>query len=341
MFQLIDTLYITETEVQLGAQDGFVVIQLPDGVKTQIPTEHLARIICFDFPGISSAALRFLAEKAIRVYLVRSFGESVIEIGETPKCGGLWQIQQQFAGDSAHRLQIAKSFVLGRTLNCRALLQKSIREHREAISRQVLDAVGRLQTCCKKIEAAQELPLLLEEGKRAHDIYYSCTPELLLAQKQDFISENGDSPAASSRFTALRSFLYTLLAYDVTVAIESCGLNPASGFLHQEENERHGLVLDIVSELSPFLADRVVFSLINLRQIRSTDFIIETSGQARITEDAKRNMINAWQNRKQETLVHPYLNTKITAGMIPQLQGVLLTRYLRQELDGYPPFLFG
>lgn len=341
MFQLIDTLYITETEAQLWAQDGCIVIQLPDGVKTQIPSDNLSSIICFDFPSLHSSVLRFFAEKSIRVYMIRSYGEAMIEIGETVQFGSLWQIQQEFSQDEVKQMDVAKHIMLGRALNCRGILQKAVHDNRDLISHKVLIAAGQIQSCCKAIETEHSMPLLIESGRKADEIYTACLPELILSQKQDFIDYDGDRAFCSGRFTTLSSFLYTLLTFDITVALEACGLNPSCGFLHQEANSRNGLALDLLGELSPCLADRMAFSLINQKQVRPTDFIPEASGHVRITEDAKRNIISSWQNRKQETLNHPYLNTKIATGMIAHVQGVLLTRYLRGELDGYPPFIFG
>jgi CRISPR-associated protein Cas1 len=137
---------------------------------------------------------------------------------------------------------------------------------------------------------------------------------------------------------SLLSFLYTLLAHDVESALETVGLDPYVGFFHTDRPGRPSLALDLMEELRPFMADRLALSMVNLKQVDGKDFIKKENGAVLMTEDGRKNILAAWQKRKQDQITHPYLNEKIPVGLIPYVQSMLLARYLRGDIDGYPPF---
>lgn len=139
---------------------------------------------------------------------------------------------------------------------------------------------------------------------------------------------------------ALLSFLYTLLVHDVQAALETVGLDPQVGFLHQDRPGRPGLALDMMEELRPFLADRLALSLVNRKQVSPSGFQTLESGGVIMDDETRKTVISAWQKRKQEQIMHPFLNEKIEIGLIPYAQAMILARHLRGDLDGYPPFFW-
>lgn len=138
---------------------------------------------------------------------------------------------------------------------------------------------------------------------------------------------------------ALLSFLYSILAHDARAACESAGLDPAVGFLHTDRPGRPGLALDLMEEFRAFLADRVVLSLINRRQVAADGFETLASGAVRMSDATRKTVLVEYQRRKQDAIEHPFLHEKTTIGLLAHLQARLLSRHLRGELDGYPPFL--
>ena len=130
-----------------------------------------------------------------------------------------------------------------------------------------------------------------------------------------------------------------LMKNDVQSALESVGLDPAVGYLHTLRPGRPSLALDMMEELRGALCDRFVISLVNLKQIQSDDITIE-SNEYRLSDKARRLVIDSWQKRKKEEIEHPFLKEKIPIGLIPYCQAMLLARYMRGDLDGYPPFLW-
>ena len=170
--------------------------------------------------------------------------------------------------------------------------------------------------------------------------YFSVFNHLIFAQKEDFFFEERNRRPPLDNVNALLSFLYTLLAHDVRSALETTGLDPAVGFLHRDRPGRPGLALDIMEELRPYLADRLVLSLINLKQAKGTGFIKTETGAVLMDDDTRKQVIVAYQERKQEEITHPFLNEKVAIGLLPYIQALLLARYLRDDIDGYPPFLW-
>ena len=136
------------------------------------------------------------------------------------------------------------------------------------------------------------------------------------------------------------SFVYTLLGNEIAGALESVGLDPAVGFMHALRPGRSSLALDLLEELRAPLADRFVLSQINLGKVTEKDFSQKENGAIYLKDDARKNFLSAWQKRKQETLTHPYLKEKISWGLVPYVQALLLARYIRGDLDAYPPFMW-
>lgn len=142
------------------------------------------------------------------------------------------------------------------------------------------------------------------------------------------------------RINALLSFLYTLLTHEVVSALESVGLDPQVGFLHKDRPGRQSLALDLMEELRSHFADRLAVTLVNRNQISSNGFIIKENGAVIMDDDTRKEVLTAWQKRKQEEIMHPYLQEKIPIGLVPYTQALLLARHIRGDLEDYPPFLW-
>jgi len=170
--------------------------------------------------------------------------------------------------------------------------------------------------------------------------YFDVFEHLVTLQKDDFFFRGRSRRPPMDTLNALLSFLYTLLANDVASALEGVGLAPAVGFLHRARPGRMSLALDLMEELRPYLADRLALSLVNRQQIRGKGFTNTASGAIRMTDDTRKELLIAYQKRKQEEILHPFLNEKIAVGLIPHVQALLLARHLRGDLDGYPPFFW-
>ena len=177
------------------------------------------------------------------------------------------------------------------------------------------------------------------EGNAASK-YFEVFDELILRNKDSFFFRERNRRPPLDNVNALLSFIYTLLSQMTSAALSAAGLDPYVGFLHRDRPGRASLALDLMEELRPVLADRFVVSLINRQVVLPKDFIKKENSAVILTDDARRKVIDAWQKKKQEVIRHPFLDEKIEWGLIPYTQALLFARFLRGDIDAYPPFMW-
>jgi CRISPR-associated protein Cas1 len=175
------------------------------------------------------------------------------------------------------------------------------------------------------------------EGECA-SVYFGVLSSLITVQRDDFTFSTRTKRPPLDPANAMLSFLYSILANDVRSALETVGLDPQVGFLHQLRSGRPSLALDIMEEFRAYLGDRVMLNLINLKQVSKKDFEIRESGEVRMADEARKTLLTAYQKRKQEETTHPFLGEKMTVGLLPHIQAQLMARYLRGDISEYPPF---
>ena len=201
-------------------------------------------------------------------------------------------------------------------------------------------ALDNLNRTLKSLELNQTLNEVRGlEGHAAHT-YFSVFDHLIVAQKDEFSFQERNRRPPMDNVNCLLSFIYTLLVHDCRSALESVGLDPAVGFLHRDRPGRPGLALDLMEEFRPFFADRLVLSLINLRQVQHKGFKKTEAGSVVMNDETRKVLLVAYQERKQEEILHPFLEEKVSIGMLFHVQALLLARCLRGDLDGYPPFIW-
>lgn len=131
-----------------------------------------------------------------------------------------------------------------------------------------------------------------------------------------------------------------MLANDCAAALEAVGLDSYVGFLHTDRPGRQSLAADLMEELRPCFADRFVLSAVNLGRFSAKDFEVQENDAVYLSENARKTFLQGWQEKKREEIRHPYLEEKLSWGMVPYAQALLLARYLRGDTDDYPPFLW-
>ena len=236
---------------------------------------------------------------------------------------------------------IARNFLIGKFYNCRWVVERAARDYAMRLDVTKLKAVSRSLGCAigNVKEAASLDEMLGIEGKAA-SAYFSVLDDLILQQKEHFCFDGRNRRPPMDRVNAMLSFVYVLLSHDIAAALESVGLDPYAGFLHRDRPGRQSLALDLMEELRAVVADRFVLTLINTRQMKEDCFLQKEDGAVLITEEGRKAILTAWQTRKQEIIVHPFLNEKLEWGLVPYAQAMILARHLRGDLDEYPPFLW-
>lgn len=341
MRKLLNVLYVTSPDAYLGKEGETVLVLVGEEVKLRIPVHNLEGIVCFGYTGASPALMHLCAERGVALSFLTEYGKFLARVSG-PVSGNVLLRRRQYrvADCPEESLPVAKCFILGKLFNSRCVLQRFLRDHEGREGADVVaEGVKALTLEIQKADGCGDLELLRGvEGQGARE-YYGVFDHLILESRETFTFTGRSRRPPRDPVNALLSFLYTMLAHDCTAALETVGLDPQVGFLHRERPGRPSLALDLMEELRPYLVDRLALSLINNRQLGKEGFTVKESGGVIMTDEVRKEVITAWQKRKQEEITHPFLEEKIAAGLIPYAQALLLARHLRGDLEAYPPFL--
>jgi len=340
MRKLLNTLYVTTPESYLHRDGKNVVIKVGNEERFRIPVYNLEGIVCFNYMGVSPHVMQLCSENNIGLSFLSPSGKFLGRVSG-PVRGNvlLRRTQYRIADNSKASLDIAKCFILGKIVNCRMVLGRSIRDHSEKIRcDKIRNADNLLINNLMKIEGCTSVDELRGIEGNCAKYYFSVLDELILRQKNDFFIHERNRRPPLDNMNALLSFLYTLLAHDVESALETIGLDPYVGFFHADRPGRAGHALDMMEELRPFLADRLALNLVNLQQVCSDNFLKKGGGGVILTDEGRKTVLGSWQKRKQDEIIHSYLNEKVSIGLLPYVQSMLMARFLRGDIDGYPPF---
>lgn len=345
--QLLNTLYVTTPESYLRLDNDTLRVELDREVRLRVPLHHLHAVVCFGHIGLSAPLMHRLAEEAIALVLLDDNGRFKARL-EGAQAGNvlLRRAQHQASMNGSFSLGLARAFVAGKIRNARAVLQRAARETRlEVEGQQLTRLADNLAASLRALPGAQTLDEIRGlEGEAARQ-YFSGQPLLLRSDlREDFAMQGRSRRPPRDRFNALLSFLYALWMNDCRSALEAAGLDPQVGFLHALRPGRAALALDLMEEFRPF-ADRLALTLVNRLQLSAADFIARQGGAVALQSDARKAVLVAYQQRKQEEITHPLLAQPLPLGLVPLVQARLLARAIRGErepdgaLAGYLPFL--
>jgi CRISPR-associated protein Cas1 len=342
MKKLLNTLFITSQDAFLALEGETVVVRREDATPTHIPLHNLEGIVAFNYTGASPALMGACAERGVSLNFMTPNGKFLAEVSGIPQGNViLRRTQYRLADDEAKSAAIAKNMLIGKLHNSRWILERAVRDHGMRIdAEQVKNAARYIAGALRPLREADTLGTLRGIEGEAAMRYFDVFDELILQNKGDFVFNDRNRRPPTDKVNAMLSFAYTMLANECAAALRSVGLDPYVGFLHRDRPGRKSLALDLMEEFRAVFADRFVLTLINTRQVEASDFHIQENGAVRMKDEARRNFLTAWQNRKKEEIAHPFLHEKISWGLVPYAQSLLLARYLRGDLDAYPPFLW-
>lgn len=342
MKQLLNTLFVTSEDIYLSLDGENVVANRDKQAVARYPLHTLQNIVSFSYSGASPALMGACADRGIGLAFCTPRGRFLARVCGANTGNVLLRREQYRAADVPERsCQIARNMILGKLHNARWSVERTLRDHGMRVEKEALSRASReLQALLPLVaEVTEPDPLRGLEGAGAA-AYFGVLDEMILNRKQDFFFHGRSRRPPLDRVNAMLSFAYSLLSHDCASALESVGLDAYVGFLHTDRPGRASLALDLMEELRPCMADRFVLTLINNRMLKPEDFQIQDSGAVQLTDDGRRTFLKAWQEKKRETLTHPFLGEKLAWGMIPYIQALLLARHLRGDLDAYPPFLW-
>lgn len=342
MRKLLNTLYVTSPDTYLSLDGENIVILKEDQEVIRMPLHNLEGIVTFGYTGASPALMGTCAKRNIALSFMKPSGKFLARVvGEVRGNVTLRKAQYRLSDNKEQSTLIAKNFILGKIYNARWVIERATRDYALRLDVDPLKKVSKyLANSLQSVDQCEDLEQLRGFEGEAASLYFSVLDALILQQKESFYFTCRNKRPPLDNVNAMLSFVYTLLAHDVAAALETVGLDPYVGFLHRDRPGRISLALDLMEELRAVCADRFVISLINKREINARGFTQKENGAVIMDDDTRKIMLKAWQSRKQEIITHPFLQEKVEWGLIPYTQAMLLARFIRGDLEGYPPFMW-
>ncbi len=342
MKQLLNTLFVTSEDIYLSLEGENVIAKRNDEIAARYPLHTLQGIVSFSYAGASPALMGACAEKNISLSFCTPRGKFLARVVGEANGNVLLRRQQYRAADNPSECcNIARYMILGKLYNARHSIERTKRDHGMRVDCDKLSEVSaQLKELFTTVMECTDLDTLRGLEGVGASAYFRVFDEMILNQKEAFRFNGRNRRPPLDPANAMLSFAYSLLANDCASALEGTGLDSYVGFMHRDRPGRTSLALDLMEELRPCMADRFVLTMINNRVMKESDFEYQPSGAVLLTDSGRKTFLKSWQEKKKDTLTHPYLNEKMSWGMIPYLQAMLLARYLRGDLDAYPPFLW-
>lgn len=342
MRQLLNTLFVMTEDVYLALENDNVVVHQSEKVLAKVPLHSIEGIMCFSYKGASPALMGRCGEIGVSMSFYSPRGRYYCSIlGEENRNVLLRREQFRFADDANAALDYAKSFIIGKIYNAKWVLERTKRDHALRVNvERLTEQSGKLSIALSSARQSSSMDELRGvEGLAAKD-YFHAFDDLVLRNKDDFFFTGRSRRPPLDRLNALLSFCYSILTNDCIAALQGVGLDSYVGFMHTDRPGRASLALDLVEEFRPVLADRFVLTLVNTGAVKPDDFEIRENGGVFLSDSGRKKVLSAWQKKKSEQILHPFLQEKIPWGLVPYVQALLLTRAVRGDLDGYPPFLW-
>ena len=337
----LNTLFVTTQGAYLAKDGETVAVRIDGEVALRVPLHTLGAIVCFGNVGCSPFLMGFCGERNVGLSFLTENGRFLARV-QGPVSGNVLLRREQYrrADDPVFSARIAAACVLGKVANCRTVLLRARRDHADRVDTDALQqAADRLSASMRRLQDDLDLDAVRGIEGDAARVYFEAFDHLIVREKDHFFMRGRSRRPPLDRVNCLLSFLYTLVLHDLRSALESVGLDPAVGYLHRDRPGRAGLALDLMEEFRP-MADRLALSLVNLGQLQAGDFVFSDSGAVRMSDAARKTLLVAYQKRKQEEMVHPFVDDRMSLGLFFHMQALLFARMLRDELDGYPPVIW-
>jgi CRISPR-associated protein Cas1 len=341
MRKLLNTLYVTSPNSYLSREGENIIVKAEERESFRMPIHNLEGIVTFGYAGASPSLMQLCSERGVSLSFCRENGQFMASVQGRQSGNVLLRRKQYRMSDGKEAVALAQRFVFAKVANSRNVLLRGLRDHAEQMDtgkvKRESEFLKRYLTRILRVSTLDDVRGVEGEAARR---YFSALNELILVDKESFYLKGRSRRPPLDRVNAMLSFVYSLLRIEVASALETVGLDPAVGFLHRDRPGRPSLALDLMEEMRSYLADRLVLTLINRRQVDRNDFVRKENGAILLKPDLKKELITAWQKRKREEIRHPFLEESIPIGLLPYSQALLLARHIRGDLEEYPPFLW-
>ncbi|MDO5411172.1 MAG: type I-C CRISPR-associated endonuclease Cas1c [Lachnospiraceae bacterium] len=342
MKKLLNTLYVTSPKRYLSLDGENVVVSEEQNEIGRIPLHNLESIVTFGYTGASPALMGACAKRDINLTFLSGSGKFLARVSGEMR-GNIMLRKEQYclSANPDSSIKISRNCILGKVYNEKWILERACRDYPMRLDvKKIKEKSGFLSESMKRIKNCSDVSELRGLEGEAASVYFSVFDDLILQQKEDFQFRGRSRRPPLDAVNAMLSFAYVLLSGMCAGSLETVGLDPYAGFLHTDRPGRMSLALDMMEELRAPVADRFVLTLINKKIIQPDGFVKKENGAVMLDDSSRKIFLSHWQAKKQEVIRHPFLGEKVEWGMVPYVQAMLLARYIRGDLDEYPPFFW-
>jgi len=335
MKKLQNTLYITTQGSYLHKERETLVVEQDRKKVAQLPIHSIGHIFCFGNVLVSPFLMGFCGENNVNLAFFTENGRYLGRL-QGRQSGNVLLRRAQYKKSETNPVPVARNIIAAKIQASKRVLQRQIRNHGE--NADIQSAITALNYSLQQLKTADNLDLIRGIEGDAASRYFGVFSHLI-KENSGFHFDGRNRRPPRGGVNALLSFLYSILGKDISGALQGVGLDPQIGFLHADRPGRDSLAQDILEEFRAWWVDRMVLSLINRGQIKPDDFITEASGAVTLKAEARKLLFQTLQAKKQEKIIHPFLEEEVEIGLLPYIQAMLLARHLRGDLAEYPPFL--
>ncbi|MCW8114127.1 type I-C CRISPR-associated endonuclease Cas1c [Yersinia intermedia] len=340
MKKLQNSLYINRDGAYLHKErETLLIEQTIDGQRQkllQVPIHSVGNIFCFGNIMVSPQLMGFCGENGTQLSFFDRFGRFQARV-VGKQTGNVLLRRAQFRCSESGDAVIARNIVAAKIQSSRIVLMRHLRTYGEQAD--IRAATHRMRQIVAELVVQTDIDRIRGlEGEAAS--HYFGVFDQLLTHRSGFVFDGRNRRPPRDPVNAMLSFLYSIMSKEISGALQGVGLDPQVGFLHVERPGRDSLALDLLEEFRAPIVDRLVLTLINRQQLKTSDFATDILGGVILKDDARKQVLQAWQTKKQEEITHPFLQEKIAIGLLPHVQAMLLARHLRGDLAVYPPYIY-
>ena len=340
MFELLNTLYVLTPGASLHLDHDAVRVVIDGEMHMRASLIRLDSIVVFGPIAVSPLLIHRCADDGRRISFMSGGGRFKARLEGPVRGNVLLRRSQHLVLDTqGWPSRIGRQFVAAKIQNSRLVLLRGARDSTGEPSELLRHAAGKLACILQSLHTTEGLDLVRGAEGEAARIYFQAFNSLIRADREAFTFERRSRRPPRDRTNALLSFLYALVQEECAGALEGVGLDPQVGYLHGLRPGPSALALDLMEELRPLVADRLAVTLTSRRQFRGSHFDVTSGGAVQLTDEGRRKVLSAYQERKKRSVTHRLLRQKVSLGLVPYVQARILARHLRGDLTHYPPYV--
>lgn len=338
MRKLLNTIYITNEMTYLTLDGENLVCSIEGEERLRIPFDNVENIVCFNYLGCSPALMGKCVSKTIPINFISPQGKFLAKVcGETK--GNVFLRVGQIDCFKEQSLVLTQNTMETKFSNTRQVIRRTLHDNEELREdEEIQKVVTVLSEGIDKVYSVKSVEEIIGiEGNCAKN-YFSVFDKLITNKKVPFAFKFRTKRPPLDPVNAVLSFTYTLVTNEYAASLETVGLDSYIGFCHTLRSGRSSLACDLVEEVR-CIVERFVLTLLNLQILGENDFEKQISGAVWLNDQGRKKVLSKWQEKKRTDMIHPYLKQKIPFGLLPYVQSNLLAKYVRGDIETYPPFL--